>query len=284
MTDIPDPVFVVLLILLGGSRQQMLHGIVAGIGRDGALLADGLIRRADRNQILQVVGIDIAVGAHIVDDGPSVLELPDGNPRPGVQLHPVGLVILLLQRLLGHRLPDIAFPGHRGDVLVLLDIEGRRIHRIVGHEVLGQILPLDISQLALVPDDDPHQADIDHVHRGVLEIPDNGLGLRILLRVDAVGSDHVADLGFVQCRRVHVKIRQGLLMIDGVGIRHGNVLRILSLRVLLALDLLAGEGILILLRPRGRGNHGQPDHKGQQPRKHSPPESHILHLRFAPPA
>ena len=260
----------------------MLHGIVAGVGRDGAFLADGLVRGAHGDQILQIVGIDVPVGPHVVHDGPSVLELPDGDPGSGIQLHPVGLVLLLVQGLLGHGLPDVAFPGHRGDVLVLLHVERRGVHRVIGQEVLGEIFPLDISQLALIPDDDPDQAHVQHVHIDVLQVPGHLFGLDALLLVDAVSPDHVRDLSLVESRGIHREVLQGLLMVDGVGIRHGDVLRVFALGVLLPLQLLAGKGVLVLLRRGGKRRQPRASHQHrQQERKHLFPESRVhLFLRL----
>ena len=230
------------------------HLIIRGIRCNRGILAQGIIRWGHRRQVRQLIKIDIAIAAHIVDDRPAVIHAPDGNRRAGIQHHPAVVLI-------AHGLADVAGRGGLGDVHMLLYAIRRRrgfIHRCHTEKALA----LDVRNLPLIAHDDPRRVNIQHLAacRGIADA-ENALALNITFHIAAGIRGHA---GGIERRRIAVKIRQHFIRIDRPYHMDGRIL--VELRVVHFL-------IQLIFRQR---------HSGQRNAQHQQKGHQTFHLLSSP--
>ena len=230
------------------------HLIIRGVRRNRGILAQGIIRRGHRRQVRQLIKIDIAIAAHIVDDRPAVVHAPDGNRRAGIQHHPAFVLI-------AHGLADVAIRGGLGDIGVLLRAVWRRRGRIHRRHTENAVA-LDIRKLPLIAHDDPRRVNIQHfAARGSVAHAENTLALNITFHIAAGIRGHA---GSIERRRIAVKIRQHFIRIHSSYYRNNCIL--VKLRVVHFL-------IQLIFRQR---------HSGQRNAQHQQKGHQTFHLLSSP--
>ena len=230
------------------------HLIIRGVRRNRGILAQGIIRRGHRRQVRQLLKIDIAIAAHIVDDRPAVIHAPDGNRRAGIQHHPAFVLI-------AHGLADVTGRGGLGDISVLLHTIRRRcgfIHRRHAEKAAA----LDIRKVPLIAHDDPRRVNIQHfAARGCVTHAENALAFNITFHIAAGIRGHA---GSIERRRIAVKIRQHFIRIHSSYYRNNCIL--VELRVVHFL-------IQLIFRQR---------HPGQRNAQHQQKGHQTFHLLSSP--
>ena len=230
------------------------HRIIRGVRRNRGILAQGIIRRGHRRQVRQLLKIDIAIAAHIVDDRPAVIHAPDGNRRAGIQHHPAFVLI-------AHGLADVACRGSLGDIGVLLRAVGRRRGRIHRRDAEDAVA-LDIRKVPLIAHDDPRRVNIQHfaARRGIADA-ENARAFDVAFHIAAGIRGHA---GSIERRRIAVKIRQHFIRIDRPYHMDGRIL--VELRVVHFL-------IQLIFRQR---------HPGQRNAQHQQKGHQTFHLLSSP--
>ena len=201
-------------------RLVLVHLVVAGVSRDRAVLVKLLVRRRNRLQVRQLVRVDVSVFAHIIDHGPSVIELPDGDLRARVQDDPV-IPVIPFSFVEAHALAHMAVGRRLGDVGVLLRAENRRcrgIHRrrfaVVGFP--GCPFAQHIADDIVFPDDHPPEPYVQDFHVGDPAVAlHEHLALLILLAEDA--GIPVPDGTGIDRRGIHVKVLERRFLVNPAG-------------------------------------------------------------------
>ena len=109
--------------------------------------------------------------------------------------------------------------GSLGNIGVLLHIEGRDILRINGLNIaLGNLLPSHVADHIIPTHDEPDQADVQDVNFFSPGVRQSHLGSDFFLTLPLFRVDRSVKirthLSLIQCRRIHVKILQGLFMVN----------------------------------------------------------------------
>ena len=196
---------------------RLHHRIIGSVGGDGAVVPQGLVGGGDGDQVGQVVEVDIAVGAPVRHDGPAVLDLPDAEHGTGVEHDPAFVIV-------AHGLAHLAHIGSGGDVEALLHAVGRGVDGIHRRHVIDA-LALDVADIAVLADNGPVGAHVQHVGGDGAAVALHALGLGIPLGVGAGIGHDVAGIqrggGGVEVLAVHFLVRfahhdDGLVLIIGL--------------------------------------------------------------------
>ena len=255
------------------------HIVEGGVGGDGTVGPQGIVRGGDGDQARELVHPDVAVGAPVGHHGPAVQDPPDGEHGAGLEHHPA--VVLVAHRLANRRLH-----GGGADIGGLLHPVGRGVDRVHRSDLV-QLLALDVAQLVLVAHHAPGGAHIQDVGPPFPADPGDHLGLGLrggsvhhalgvdggVVTDDPAGVDHGGVLGHLA----------ELHLMPGVAHQEGGlvlilveVVQIVDLRQLSLGELALLHGHVNLLLPLREGGAGQ-QHQGSH-QKCQEPFDHGGHL------